>query len=136
MRPMTFAEKISKFCEAKGWNRAELARRCGVSRTTAGYWFDDVRKPFDDKLSTLSQLFGVTVDYLVDDAQDAPPGPMLTREEEELLRAARRLSGGAEEALRRVLNFRELAPAMPNSVSRTTVISRDEAQKAREAKGA
>src|SRR4051794_7505629 len=104
MRAMKFSEKVARFCEVKGWNRAELARRCGVSRTTAGYWWDDVRKPFDDTLSTLSRLFDVPVDYLVDDAQDDPPGPALTRDEAELLSAARRLAGGPEEALYRVLN--------------------------------
>lgn len=70
-----FSEKVEFLCGERGWNRAELARRIRVSKTTAGYWFDGDRKPYDDKLVALARLFSVPVDYLADDSLDEPPAP-------------------------------------------------------------
>lgn len=92
MRDMTFGEKLGKLSTERGWKANELARRAGVSPSTVGRWLADERRPFDDSLLAVARLFGVRVEYLIDDAQEQPPGPSLTPDEERILwlvRAAR-----------------------------------------------
>jgi transcriptional regulator with XRE-family HTH domain len=109
MYAMTFGKKIDMLCERKGWTDAELARRVGVSKNTVGNWFRDERQPYQEVLLRLSELFEVPSDYLIDDRQDDVPAPELTHEERALLTVARRLKGGAAEAIGRIVNYEGLA---------------------------
>jgi transcriptional regulator with XRE-family HTH domain len=102
IRHMRFGKKIERLCDERGWNRAELARRIGVSKTTAGNWFDDTRHPFDFTLIKLSRALGVPVDFLVDNEMDEPPSPALSPDEAEVLNLIRALGLPKFEALRRL----------------------------------
>jgi transcriptional regulator with XRE-family HTH domain len=83
---MNFSDKIAKICTDKGWNKAELARRCGVSKNTVGNWFDNEGKPFTDSLLTLANVLGVSCDYLANDALDEPTRfAGLSQEDERLM---------------------------------------------------
>jgi transcriptional regulator with XRE-family HTH domain len=85
----TFAEKLARLCEERNWKRSDLARECGVSPTTAGNWWDGKRRPYDDTLVTIARIFGTTVDFLVDERQDAPAGSALSEDEAYVLRVMR-----------------------------------------------
>lgn len=123
MDAMTFGEKVDKLCEAKGWVPAELARRCGVSRNTAGRWIADERQPYTDKLLRLAEVLGVSVDYLTDDAQDEPPAPELTSDEREILRSIRASGLGYQEVMRRLMAGAATAPVGPASAPGRPVVT-------------
>lgn len=72
---MTFTDKLNLLADKQGWKGAELARRTGVTKTTAGYWLNGTRKPFSDPLLKIAREFGVTVDSLVDDQLELQESP-------------------------------------------------------------
>jgi transcriptional regulator with XRE-family HTH domain len=115
---MRFGQKIEKLCDARGWTKAELARRCRVSKTTAGRWFDDTRRPFDASLLRLARLFGVPSDFLVDDALDEPPAPEVTEEERTILRVIRVARIGPDEALEAITGWLRGRDASAPAVAR------------------
>ena len=49
----------------KGWSQAELARRLHISPSTVGMYEQGRREPSIDVLISLSQVFEVTIDYLI-----------------------------------------------------------------------
>lgn len=62
---MTTGQKIAKCRKEKGLTQEELARTLGVSRQAVSRWESDLAFPETDKLTRLSKLFGVTVDWLL-----------------------------------------------------------------------
>jgi transcriptional regulator with XRE-family HTH domain len=64
---MCFAEKLQKLRKAKGMSQENLADEIGVSRQAVSKWELGVSLPDMDKIIVLSDLFGVSVDYLVKD---------------------------------------------------------------------
>jgi transcriptional regulator with XRE-family HTH domain len=97
---MDFATKIQTLCRAKGWNKADLARMAGVSKNTAGRWWEGEVRPYDpDVFTVLGRLFGLSLDYLANDDMDAPH-PGLSQEQERILWLANLV--GHEEAMRRL----------------------------------
>ncbi|CEF48286.1 unnamed protein product [uncultured bacterium] len=91
--------------------QGEYERRLGLPATTISKWksVDQVKVPRLDYAWLLADLLGVPLDYLADDRQDRPPGPALTEEERDVLKAARRL--GYDEAMNRLLGKSAPAPA-------------------------
>ncbi len=74
MDTMTFDEKVTSLCEARGWNQSDLARAVGgVSKNTVSRWWNGAVRPFDDVALRLSRALGVTLDYLADDEMDEFP---------------------------------------------------------------
>lgn len=70
---MILAEKIIKLRKQNGWSQEELAVRMDVSRQSVSKWESMNSIPDLDKIVKLSQLFGVTTDYLLrDDIEDDP----------------------------------------------------------------
>lgn len=68
---MTLAEKIIKLRKEQGWSQEELAHRLEVSRQSVSKWESMASAPDLDKILKLSQLFGVSTDYLLkDDAEE------------------------------------------------------------------
>lgn len=67
---MTLAEKIIRLRKEQGWSQEELAHRLEVSRQAVSKWESMASVPDLDKILKLSQLFGVSTDYLLKD--DAP----------------------------------------------------------------
>ncbi len=64
---MILADKIIKHRKLNGWSQEELAERTGVSRQAVSKWESAQSIPDLDKLLKLSNLFGVTTDYLLKD---------------------------------------------------------------------
>lgn len=57
--------RIAVLRRAKGWSQSELARRLQVSPSAVGMYEQGRREPAAEVLVSLSELFGVTVDYLL-----------------------------------------------------------------------
>ena len=57
---------LKKLREQRKMTQAELGRRLSIAPSTVGMWEQGYRNPDYDNLKRLSQLFGVTIDYLLD----------------------------------------------------------------------
>lgn len=62
---MMLGLRIALLRISKGWSRAELGRQLGVSTSAVGMYEQGRREPSLDIVSSLSQVFGVTTDYLM-----------------------------------------------------------------------
>ncbi len=110
---MILADKIIENRKKNGWSQEELAEKLGVSRQSVSKWEGAQAVPDMKKILQLSELFGVTTDYLMkDEIEEAPPAelvPVDSGVEEEIRmvsmeeadaflshneRAARRISSG------------------------------------------
>jgi transcriptional regulator with XRE-family HTH domain len=122
---MTFAEKLAVWCEARGWNQAQLARKCKISSATASRWFSGERKPFDPKLVRLAEILGAPVEHLVNEGDERTPAEVAaeTRAREVIDRI-----GGWEKAYDRLVGA-EREPVVPR-----VIVAEDEAGEAVEEK--
>ena len=64
---MILADKIIKMRKKNGWSQEELADRMNVSRQAVSKWESAQTIPDLEKILQLSNLFGVTTDYLLKD---------------------------------------------------------------------
>ena len=64
---MILAEKIMQLRKEQGWSQEELAVRLGVSRQSVSKWESMASMPDLDKILKMSELFGVSTDYLLKD---------------------------------------------------------------------
>lgn len=71
---MILAEKISSLRKKNGWSQEELAMRLNVSRQSVSKWESTASIPDLDKILQLSQLFGVSTDYLLKDEIEEETG--------------------------------------------------------------
>lgn len=62
---MNLADKIIRLRRQKGWSQEELAAHLDVSRQSVSKWESAVSMPELDKIVRLSELFGVSTDYLL-----------------------------------------------------------------------
>lgn len=69
---MILADKIIELRKQNGWSQEELAERVGVSRQAISKWEAAQSTPELDRILTLSELFGVSTDYLIRDDYDVP----------------------------------------------------------------
>lgn len=67
---MIFADKLIKLRKKNGWSQEELANRMNVTRQSVSKWESAQSVPDIEKIITLSELFGVTTDYLLKDDID------------------------------------------------------------------
>lgn len=74
---MILAEKIIKLRKQQGWSQEDLAMHMGVSRQSVSKWESMASIPDLDKIVKLSELFGVSTDYLLKDEVDDDPAPEL-----------------------------------------------------------
>ena len=72
---MKLADKMMALRKRAGWSQEELAERMGVSRQSVSKWESAQSVPELDKILMLSDLFGVTTDYLLRDEIGEPPTP-------------------------------------------------------------
>lgn len=84
---MILADKIIQLRKKNGWSQEELAEKMNVSRQAVSKWEAAQTTPDLGKILQLSQLFGVTTDYLLKDeleeeeftqGADQPALPRLT----------------------------------------------------------
>ncbi len=64
---MILADKIIRFRKKNGWSQEELAEKMNVSRQAVSKWEAAQTTPDLEKILQLSNLFGVTTDYLLKD---------------------------------------------------------------------
>ncbi len=69
---MTLADKIINLRKQKGWSQEELAEKLDVTRQSVSKWESAQSVPDIAKILQLSELFGVTTDYLLKDNDGAP----------------------------------------------------------------
>ncbi len=69
------ADKIIQERKKKGWSQEELAERLEVSRQSVSKWEGGLSVPELDKIISMSELFGVTTDYLLKEAQSEATRP-------------------------------------------------------------
>lgn len=62
---MLLSDKIIKLRKQNGWSQEELAEKTGVSRQAVSKWESAQSIPDIEKLILLSELFGVSTDYLL-----------------------------------------------------------------------
>lgn len=58
-------ERIRALRKQAGWKQAELAKRLGLSTSAIGMYENNRREPPHSVLLQLSDIFGVTTDYLL-----------------------------------------------------------------------
>lgn len=62
---MIISEKINQLRREHGWSQEELAEKLGVSRQAISKWENGTAMPDIDKVIKLSELYGVSTDYLL-----------------------------------------------------------------------
>lgn len=82
---MILADKIIDLRKKNGWSQEELAEKLGVSRQSVSKWEGAQSVPDMGRVVQLSELFGVSTDFLLKDSLEAPapaeddPGDSPTR---------------------------------------------------------
>lgn len=73
---MIFADKLIDLRKKNGWSQEELAEKLNVSRQAVSKWEGAQSVPDMGRIIQLSELFGVSTDYLLKDAMEqAEPAP-------------------------------------------------------------
>ena len=68
---MTLGEKIYKLRTKRSMTQEQLAEKIGVSRQSVSKWESGASIPDLERIVSMSQLFGVTTDYLLKDEMKA-----------------------------------------------------------------
>lgn len=69
---MILADKIIELRKKSGMSQEELADKIGVSRQAVSKWESALSTPDMNKILALSELFGVSTDYLLKDSLETP----------------------------------------------------------------
>ena len=85
---MSFADKLIMLRKKEGWSQEELAFRMGVTRQSVSKWEGEQSLPDLDKMIRLSELFGVSLDYLVKDETEKAESPAATDDKPPLKRVS------------------------------------------------
>ena len=67
---MILSEKIIMLRKKYGWSQEELAERLDISRQSVSKWESGASIPDLERIVSMSQLFGVTTDYLLKDEME------------------------------------------------------------------
>ena len=73
---MNLGDKIMTLRRQRGWSQEELAERCQVSRQSVSNWESGQSVPDLDKILTLSEIFGVSTDFLLKEELEREPVPV------------------------------------------------------------
>ena len=69
---MILADKIIDLRKRNGWSQEDLADKLGVSRQSVSKWEVAQSTPDMNKIIMMSEIFGVSTDYLLKDSFDEP----------------------------------------------------------------
>lgn len=69
---MIFADKLIQLRKQNGWSQEELAAQLNVSRQSISKWEGAISIPELNKIIQLSDIFGVSTDYLLKDEIEKP----------------------------------------------------------------
>ena len=72
---MILADKIIENRKKNGWSQEELADKLGVSRQSVSKWEGAQAVPDMKKIVQMSEIFGVSTDYLLRDDIEIPAAP-------------------------------------------------------------
>ena len=72
---MILADKIIENRKKNGWSQEELADKLGVSRQSVSKWESAQAVPDMKKIIQMSEVFGVSTDYLLRDEIEVPAAP-------------------------------------------------------------
>jgi transcriptional regulator with XRE-family HTH domain len=109
--------KLRALVDARDLSLRDVGRDVGVSYQTVARWLGGVNRPKAAQALALARLLGVSLDYLLDDAQDDPHPGRLTDDERIILRLAAKLT--PDEAIRRLMAAEPaVAPPAPINFSR------------------
>ena len=72
---MILADKIIENRKKNGWSQEELAEKLGVSRQSVSKWEGAQAVPDMKKIIQMSEIFGVSTDYLLRDDIETPSAP-------------------------------------------------------------
>ena len=75
---MILADKIIENRKKNGWSQEELAEKLGVSRQSVSKWEGAQAVPDMKKIVQMSEVFGVSTDYLLRDDIETPTLPEVT----------------------------------------------------------
>ena len=67
---MILSEKIMMLRKKSGWSQEDLAERLDISRQSVSKWESGASIPDLERIVNMSQLFGVTTDYLLKDEDE------------------------------------------------------------------
>lgn len=67
---MTLGEKIKEARKQAGLSQEQLSEKLGISRSAVAKWEIDKGIPDVDNLKALSQLLGISIDYLLDNGEN------------------------------------------------------------------
>ena len=76
---MILADKIILLRKRKGWSQEELAEQLGVTRQSVSKWEGAQSVPDIQKIIQMSEIFGVTTDYLLKDEIEATKTEDITK---------------------------------------------------------
>lgn len=68
---MSLGKNIKLMRKNVGWKKSELAEKCGVSKEIVSEWEKDKREPSVREYKSLSKLFDVTIDKLMENEEIA-----------------------------------------------------------------
>ncbi|MBQ8305807.1 MAG: helix-turn-helix transcriptional regulator [Blautia sp.] len=74
---MILADKITELRKKNGWSQEELAEKLDVSRQSISKWEGAQSVPDMNRILKMSEIFGVSTDYLLKDTIDSLPGEVL-----------------------------------------------------------
>lgn len=97
-----FYDTFHKLCESKGVTDSRACLEMGFSRSYAAKMKNKSGAPSIDKLSTMADYFGVTVDYLLNGEKENAPGSDAESEIYKLLAQATPLQ---TEVINEILNM-------------------------------
>ncbi|MBE5959073.1 MAG: helix-turn-helix transcriptional regulator [Lachnospiraceae bacterium] len=91
---MILADKIIDLRKKNGWSQEELAEKLGVSRQSVSKWESAMSIPDMGRIVEMSNIFGVSTDYLLKDEIEAatPDSDTIEKQKDELEPPARRVS--------------------------------------------
>lgn len=69
---MTLGEKIFRLRTEQGFSQETFGEQLGVSRQSVSKWETDQSIPELDKIVAISELFGISTDYLLKDTEETP----------------------------------------------------------------
>lgn len=89
---MILADKIIENRKKNGWSQEELAERLGVSRQSVSKWEGAQSVPDMKKIVQLSEIFGVSTDYLIKDEITEPSPSETAPVEDDIEETVRKVS--------------------------------------------
>lgn len=80
---MIFADKLIQLRKKNGWSQEELAEQMKVTRQSVSKWEGAQSVPDLTKMIQLSNIFGVSLDYLLKDEIQEPEPTELSEKSQE-----------------------------------------------------